>query len=185
MLFIISGTSRSGKTLASKRILETYKIPYLSLDYLMMGFMNGVTEMGIHDKLWPQEIAQKMWRFLEPFFETIIYSGDDYLVEGEAILPEIIKPFIDKHKGSVKVCFIGYTDVILGDKVQDVIKYANKDKDWLVKLGKKEIISHISNMIEYSKELKSKTKQYDLKYFDTSHNFNQEIEQCITYLMEK
>lgn len=48
MLFLVGGTSRSGKTLIARRLLAGKQIPYLSLDWLMMGFNDGIPEYGIH-----------------------------------------------------------------------------------------------------------------------------------------
>ncbi|MEC1736353.1 hypothetical protein P9D87_05050 [Bacillus mojavensis] len=48
MLYLIGGSSRSGKTTTAKRMLAETKIPYFSLDYLMMGIANGVPEMDIN-----------------------------------------------------------------------------------------------------------------------------------------
>ncbi|NHF57860.1 hypothetical protein FK220_000805 [Flavobacteriaceae bacterium TP-CH-4] len=57
MLYIISGSSRSGKTLMAKKILAEKGVSYLLLDWLVMGFTNGIPEYGIHDRLFPDEIA--------------------------------------------------------------------------------------------------------------------------------
>ena len=66
MLFLVSGASRSGKTLIARKILADKQIPYLSLDWLMMGFNDGIPEYGIHHLLWPNEIARKM----APFYKA-------------------------------------------------------------------------------------------------------------------
>lgn len=42
MIYIISGTSRSGKTITAQKLMEKRGIPYLSLDWLVMGFTNGL-----------------------------------------------------------------------------------------------------------------------------------------------
>ena len=73
MLYLVSGTSRSGKTLIAKKLLADKQIPYLSLDWLMMGFNDGIPEYGIHHLLWPNEIAEKMW----PFLQGMIDFGDE------------------------------------------------------------------------------------------------------------
>ena len=64
MLYILSGTSRSGKTTVARRFLTRTGIPYMSVDAIMMGFTNGIPEYGIHDRLWPNEIAEKNVAFL-------------------------------------------------------------------------------------------------------------------------
>ncbi|WP_299114037.1 hypothetical protein [uncultured Winogradskyella sp.] len=65
MLYIIGGTSRSGKTILAERLSVEMKTPYLSLDWIMIGFRNGIPEYGIHDKLFPDEIAERLWSFLK------------------------------------------------------------------------------------------------------------------------
>ena len=73
--------------------MQQINIPYLSLDWLVMGFTNGIPEYGIHDKLWPDEIAEKMWDYLEAMLESMIWSGADVIIEGEDILPAMINKF--------------------------------------------------------------------------------------------
>ncbi len=46
----------------------------------MMGFTNGAPEFGIHDKLWPDEIADKLWPFLHAMFESMLYGEVDYVI---------------------------------------------------------------------------------------------------------
>jgi hypothetical protein len=52
--------------------LQQAKTPYISLDWLVMGFTNGIPKYGIHDKLFPNEIAVKFWSFLEAMCENMI-----------------------------------------------------------------------------------------------------------------
>lgn len=170
MLYIISGASRSGKTMVAKQLSKQLEVPYLSVDFLMMGFMHGVPEMEIHDKLWPHEIAEKMWRFLEPFMETIIYSNTDYILEGEAFLPDKVSNFINKHQEHVRAVFMGYTTIGLEEKVSDVKTYAG-EHDWLVQLEDEKINEHIQNMIEYSILIQKQANQFNLNYVDTSTEF--------------
>ena len=91
MLYLVSGTSRSGKTIIAKKLLRQKQIPYMSLDWLMMGFTNGMPEYGIHDKLFPDEIAKKSWSFFKAMCESMLWLEVDYVIEGEAILPELIQ----------------------------------------------------------------------------------------------
>ena len=50
MVILITGASHTGKTALAQKLLEKYKIPYLSIDHLKMGLIrrengNGQTEM--------------------------------------------------------------------------------------------------------------------------------------------
>ena len=83
--------------------MQQLNIPYLSLDWLIMGFTNGIPEFGIHDKLWPNEIAEKFWDFLKAMLENMVWSEVDYIIEGEAILPELIHEFLKKYPDNFKI----------------------------------------------------------------------------------
>jgi 2-phosphoglycerate kinase len=182
MIYIISGTSRSGKTLIAQKMMKQYEIPYLSLDWLVMGFTNGIPEYGINDKLWPNEIAEKFWDFLNAMCENMIWAETDYIIEGEAILPKLINVLLKKYPDKIKICFVGYTNVKMSKKLKDVYHYSNGKNDWLTNESKEYVESHIGNMIEYSKMIKKTCEEYEIKYFDTSENFSQTIDNVIKYL---
>jgi hypothetical protein len=65
MLYLIGGTSRSGKSIISRKLLTEKGIPYFPLDSVVMGFTNGMPELGIHDKLFPGEIARRTRKFVK------------------------------------------------------------------------------------------------------------------------
>ena len=183
MLYLVSGTSRSGKTLIAKKILADKQIPYLSLDWLMMGFNHGIPEYGIHHLLWPNEIAKKMWPFLEAMIDSMLVDGMDYVIEGEAMLPQLIADLIEKHPGEAKVVFVGYTGIDIEDKVELVKKHRNGENDWLTDEPDEYIRDHIGNMIGYSKTIKKACEKHGLPYFDTSDDFLAAIEAATDFLV--
>lgn len=159
-------------------------IPYVSLDWLVMGFTNGIPEYGIHDKLWPNEIAERFWPFLKAMCESMIWTETDYILEGEAVLPELIDELQKKHPDHIKVCFVGYSDVSVGEKTKDVYRFGDGKNDWLTIESDDFVEKHISNMIEYSKRIKRSCKQYGISYFDTSKNFLQVLDDAMEYLLK-
>jgi len=185
MIYVISGTSRSGKTLIAKKMMKQCGIPYISLDWLVMGFTNGIPEYGINDKLWPNEIAEIFWDFLKAMCENMIWTETDYIIEGEAVLPERIDELLKKYPGSIKVCFVGYTNINVSEKVKYVYNYSYGKKDWLTNESDDYIERHISNMIEYSERIKISCEKYGIRYFDTSKNFLQVLDAAIAYLVQK
>lgn len=185
MLYLISGTSRSGKTIMARTLLAEHGLPYLSLDWLMMGFNDGIPEYGIHHLLWPHEIARKMWPFLSGMTANMIFDGMDYVIEGEAMLPELIAELVEKHPGKVKGVFVGYTDISVKDKVALVKKYSDGEDDWLTKESDNYIEDHIANMVGYSKTIKQECAKHSLPFFDTSRDFSAAIEAAAEYLVAK
>lgn len=184
MLYLISGASRAGKTIIAKKLAAQEGLSYFSLDWLVMGFTNGMKASGIHDKLFPDEIAEKSWPFLKAMFESMIWDEVNYIIEGEAILPELIIELIKKHPEKLRICFVGYTDVNLDEKVKTIKYFSYKEKDWLSNESDKYIINHVQNMITHSIKIKKSCKENDIVYFDTSNNFIDTIDDAIKYLLE-
>ena len=183
MLYLVSGTSRSGKTLIAKKLLADKQIPYLSLDWLMMGFNDGIPEYGIHHLLWPNEIAEKMGPFLLGMIDSMLVDGMDYVIEGEAMLPQLIADLIEKHPDKVKAVFVGYTEINVKDKVALVKKHSDGENDWLTNESDEYIRDHIENMIAYSKMIKNECEKHGLSYFDTSDDFLGAIEAATDFLV--
>lgn len=179
MIYLISGASRSGKSLVANRLHLKTGISYLPLDAIMMAFMHGVKEVGIHDKLWPDEIAKKLWGFLESFIQNLNYNDMDYIIEGEAMLPALLSTLKAGLKENLRIVFIGYDQASLNKKVSDCKTYSLNEKDWLMNEPEEHIVKHIENMISYSKRIKEECKKYDIPYYDTSQNFDLVIEQII------
>jgi len=184
MLFLVSGTSRSGKTLIARKILADNQIPYLSLDWLMMGFNDGIPEYGIHHLLWPNEIAEKMSPFLQGMIGSMLVDGMDYVIEGEAMLPELVAELIAKHPDKVRAVFVGYTEIDVEDKVALVKKHRDGEDDWLTNESDEYIRDHIGNMIAYSKMIKEGCAEHGLSYFDTSEDFLGAIEAATDNLLD-
>ena len=182
MLYILSGTSRSGKTIVAKEFLKRTGIPYMSVDAIMMGFTNGIPEYGIHDRLWPDEIAKKMWSFYKAMCENMIWSQTNYDLEGEAFLPKLVCELLESHPDKVKAAFMGYAEVDLAKKIKEVKDHSSGIGDWLIDEPEDYIASHIKNMIDYSAMIKSECYQHQLPYFDTSNDFNDSIERVLNYL---
>ena len=131
MIYLISGASRAGKTIIAKKLSVQKNISYFSLDWLVMGFTNGMPEIGIHDKLFPHEIAERSWSFLKAMLECMLWNDENYIIEGEAMLPELIIELLKKYPDQLKICFVGFTEVTIEEKVKEIKAYSSREKDWL------------------------------------------------------
>ena len=125
MLFLVGGASRSGKTLIARKILADNQLPYLSLDWLMMGFNDGIPDYGIHHLLWPNEIAEKMAPFLRGMINCMLVDGMDYVIEGEAMLPQHVADLVDEGDGKIKAVFVGYTEIDAGENVAQLKRHCS------------------------------------------------------------
>lgn len=185
MLYIISGASRAGKTLIARRISAETGIPYFSLDWLVMGFTNGIPEYGIHDLLFPDEIAERSWSFIKAMLENMLYNDIDYIIEGEAILPELFAELLERHPNKLKICFLGFTHIDPNKKMASIKKFSNEETDWLSDKPDVYILNHIKNMVTHSIKIKKSCEATSLPYFDTSKDFTVTLEHAKSYLLNE
>lgn len=183
MLYIISGASRAGKTILAKKIAAQKGIPYLSLDWIMMGFTNGIPDYGIHDKLFPDEIAQRLWGFLRAMMESMIYVETDCVIEGEALLPELLIELVTKHPASLRVCFLGYTEVTIDKKCKEIRAYSSEKNDWLADKTDAYVMDHVQNMMAHSSNIQRSCSTRSLRYLDTSENFLETLKEAENYVL--
>ncbi len=183
MLYLISGASRSGKSILAKKIAANKGIPYLSLDWIMMGFTNGIPEYGIHDKLFPDEIAERLWGFLKAMLESMIYIKTDCVIEGEAMLPELLVELSKEYKEELKICFLGFTDADIDQKSEEIRNFSDNTNDWLEDKSDAYIADHVKNMIVHSKQIRRSCEENNMRYLDTSINFLDTLDKAEKYLM--
>ena len=167
----------------AKRILAQTGVPYLSLDWLVMGFTNGMPECGIHDKLFPDEIAEKLWSFLEAMCESMLWTEVDQVIEGEAILPGSARTLLDKYPQRVRACFMGYAEIEVEEKIREARRYSEGQRDWLMNESEETIRRHIKDMVAYSRKVKAECAQHNVRYFDTSTDFMQQVDRATQYLL--
>ena len=115
--------------------------------------------------------------------DSMLVEGMDYVIEGEAMLPEWVADTIEKHPGKVRAVFVGYTEIDVKDKVALVKKYSDGESDWLTNESDDYIEDHIRNMIGYSNVIKKGCEDHGLPYFDTSDDFSGAIEAAVDYLV--
>ena len=182
MLYLIGGTSRSGKSLLAKSMLAKAGLAYFPLDAAVMGFTQGFPRVGIHDKLFPDVIARRMWPFTRALCQSLIYAGDDYVVEGEAFLPEQARALLDQFPGQVACCFLGYADITPARKVRQLKAHPQGAGDWLLQENDRFILSHVKHMVAYSRRIRRDCKKQRLKYFDVSQRFTPTLAQAFRFL---
>ena len=80
MIILITGASHTGKTLLAQRLLEKYKYPYLSIDYLKMGLIrSGNTDLTPEDD---EELTAYLWPIVREIIKTAIENKQNLIVEG-------------------------------------------------------------------------------------------------------
>ena len=149
-----------------------------------MGFTNGIPEYGIHDKLFPDEIAERSWSFLKAMIESMLFTQINYIIEGEAILPELFKELLEQYPNQLNICFLGFTDVDIETKVKEIKAHSVKEQDWLSDKSDEYVADHVMNMVAHSKKIHRSCEENNMIYFDTSGDFLKVLDMAFDYLVE-
>ncbi|MEM0912542.1 MAG: hypothetical protein AAGJ37_16315 [Pseudomonadota bacterium] len=183
MIYFLSGASRSGKTLIAREILEEANVSYLSLDWLLIGFDEGLTKVGTKHLSSTNEVAKKMWPALKKMIDNMLCDGEDCVIEGEALSPELMAELRAQYPDEVKVAFLGFDTIDVKKKVSLIKSNTEKENDWLASESDAYIQDHVNNMIRYSKMIKTACKKHNLSYFDTSEDFENATQRVKKFLL--
>ena len=181
MLYIIGGASRSGKTLLARRAVAEKKITYFPLDALFGAFVNGAPDIGVRYEDSLMDRPAKMWPVTKHLFDFFFKEEQEYLIEGDSLLPSQINELILEQK-PIRCCFFGYTQLTKDKKLSLVRQYHRGNIDWTRDISDEEILPMIDEMIQFSKHLQEECTKYGIKYFDVSHDFEGERSAAFEYL---
>lgn len=183
MLYILGGASRSGKSIVARRLVEEKKIPFFCIDFLISS-LQEVKHLEINHG---QEFivkAEKLWPLTKPLYSHLITEEPKYLIEGDGILPKNVAEIQKMFPGKVKACFVGFSQIDPSAKLKLVKEKGGQTDDWTKNYSDEELLGFIKEMIDFSKYLKGECEKYDIKYFDSSDNFEKYLEDIYAYLAD-
>ena len=123
MIVLIAGSSHSGKTLLSQKLLDKYKFPYISIDHLKMGLIrSGNTDLTPEDD---DKLADYLWPIVREIVKTAIENKQNLIIEGFYI-PFNWKDSFDKdYAKQIKYICLIMTKKYIEDNFSDIKNYAN------------------------------------------------------------
>ncbi|WP_299526564.1 hypothetical protein [Winogradskyella sp.] len=122
-----------------------------------------------------------MTLFLKEGFSNFLI-GENCIIDGEAVLPELVIELVEKYPNDIKICFLGYTKIGLIEKVKQVKEYAQSNRDWISDKSDEYITDHIQNMLPHSKHIKKSCESTGIEYFDTSTDFKKTLLEVKKYM---
>ena len=123
MIILITGASHTGKTALAQRLLEKYRYPYLSIDYLKMGLIrSGNTELTPMDD---HQLTEYLWPILREMIKTAIENRQNLIVEGCYIPFDWQKDFDPEYLENIKYYCLVMSEKYIRSHFADIKKYAN------------------------------------------------------------
>lgn len=208
MIYLIGGPPKCGKTTLVKKISELKNIPWVSTDTLQC-VIRPYLDKKDFPKLFPtscqrsrnndekyskystdeiieayQTQAKTSHKAIDMFVNCEIVDGNDYIVEGYHIEPELVADLNSKYPNKLKSIFLIKTNE---KKFKEDIKKSNTPNDWIIaRTNDENTYKKIAKMIcEYGKFFKKEADKYDFRVLNMDNNFDSRIERAVEYLMMK
>ncbi|HEY6394035.1 MAG TPA: hypothetical protein VIX12_01385 [Candidatus Binataceae bacterium] len=182
MLYIVGGAPRAGKSILARQMLAEHHLPYFSVDTLMMGIAKGMPEFGLRLCDPALKRAGPLWPIVRGMAESFVERGDDYLLEGDVILPSHIVELDSKFSPGIRSCFIGYALIDPVKKMRAIRSYAAGKTDWTQELDDADLLELIGELKGFSDYLRRECCRYRLPYFDGSARFSKALREASAHL---
>lgn len=185
---IVSGVSRTGKTLSICRTLaETGHYQHITMDSITQFFEYIFPELEIFDgKTWNVEmdkVSEKLIDFLAHLVHTEKYDDLEYrmLIDMYQLMPEDYVRKINKE--CCKAYFVGYPNANIEEKFRKIRKNETK-WDWTRKVNDNELKEKIKVYIQESQLIQSQCEKYNLPFFDFSNNIDKSTDNIVKYILK-
>ena len=129
MIILIAGTSHTGKTNLAQKLLEKYKMPYLSIDHLKMGLIrSGNTELTPMDD---DKLTGYLWPIVREMIKTAIENNQNLIVEGCYIPFDWRKDFDTEYQKSILFLCLAMTSSYIDSNFNKIKAHASVIEDRL------------------------------------------------------
>lgn len=167
MVILISGATHTGKTALSQRLLEKYKMPYLSIDHLKMGLIrSGNTKLTVNDD---EQLTPYLWAIVKEIIKTAIENGQNLIVEGCYIPFGWQKDFSEEYLKDIRFYCLIMTAEYIEKRFADIIKFKNVIERRIESPDKKDLIKENETNLRLC-------KKYGLKYILIDGDYAADVE---------
>ena len=176
MIILIGGPSCSGKTYLAQKVLERYKIPYLSIDHIKMGLIRSNNSQGLtpYDD---NKLTAFLWPIIKEIIKTNIENEQSIIIEGCYLPYSKIYSFTDNYKKKIIILYLVFSKNYIDNNYKDIINNSSIIED-------KKDLTHITKTYLYQehKSVKEKCEKYKIPYIHIDKNFKTDIKKAFALI---
>lgn len=183
MIILISGNGYLGKTYMAQNLLETYKIPYFSIDHLKMGIYRGTSSCGFTPMDSTEMIGDKLWPIIKGIIMTNIENNQNLIIEGCYILPHYLMGFEENYRDKIISVFLGFSTRYIQENYESRIlknRSVIEDRGELKAEDKSEFT--IQEYIKGNEKFRIECNKYGENFFEIRSNYEEEIAMVYDYI---
>lgn len=123
MIILIGGSSHTGKTYLSQKLLEKYNFPYISIDHLKMGLIrSGMTNVNVEED---EELTKLMWPILREMIKTMIENEQNAIIEGCYIPYDWLDSFDEDYLEDIECFYLAMSENYIEQNFDKILAYGS------------------------------------------------------------
>jgi 2-phosphoglycerate kinase len=182
MVILIGGVSCTGKTVMAQKLLEKYKIPYLSIDHIKMGLIRGSKYCDFFATDGDNELTYKLWPIVKGIIMTNIENGQQIIIEGCYLPPEYISDFEPNYLKQIISLYIGFSkDYIEKHFDSGIVEHRSE-------VEQKEFDDYYmnkDNFIKLHSQVKELCNKNNAKFFEINDDYAEEMNNVYKWIDEQ
>ena len=170
MIILIAGASHTGKTVLAQKLLEKYKMPYLSIDHLKMGLIrSGQTALTPMSP--DAELTEYLWPIVREMIKTAIENHQDLIVEGVYIPFDWKMDFAEAYLREIRYVCLVMTEEYIREHFAEIKSHASDIEQRLDDSG-----LTLEDMIRENQENLRLCKEYGYEYILIEDRYEADME---------
>jgi putative acetyltransferase len=181
MVILIGGASCAGKTTMAQRILEKYKIPYLSIDHIKMGLIRGNKYCDFKATDSDDALTGKLWPIVKGIILTNIENDQHIIIEGCYIPADELCHFEPNYSEHIISLYIGFSErYIKNNYLTGIIGHRSETEYKAL-----DNIMKQDYFIRANKQQKAFCEANHAAYFEIDEDYDREIQYVYSWIDEQ
>lgn len=182
MVILIGGVSCTGKTVMAQRLLEKYKIPYLSIDHIKMGLIRGNQYCDFSATDDDDVLANKLWPIVKGIIMTNIENGQHIIIEGYYLPPEHVRDFEPEYLQQIVALYIGFSKNYLQQHFDSrIMRHRSEIEQKDYDAG----YMNTDNFTRLHSQLKERCMKNHAKFFEINDDYEEEMISAYAWIDEQ
>lgn len=157
MIYLISGASRAGKSILTRKLATSTGAGWFSID--------AVREAN--SRLSEPDRLRHLWPLLRGIIADHVYYRLPYIFDGGDLSTDQIAEVLTAHGGQVRACVLGYPDIAPDLKFAQIRSSHGTPNDWLENESDDFVRAWVGEMIGESQALRAECDRHGIPFLNT------------------
>lgn len=123
MIYLLAGTTHTGKTNLAHKLMLKYGYPYLSMDHVKMGLVRTGMIPNCHLEN-DDSMTEFLWPVIREMIKTMVENNQSAIIEGCYLPFDWKQDFDETYLENIREIFLVMSQEYIEERYEDIMKYA-------------------------------------------------------------